>query len=98
GHRPQAQEPRLRSGSQMDPDGRRPRRVRGARAGRRPSQAAAAAALEGTPRQAVMQAEGPAGAPSKKPFGRGGPDGPPLGDARSTSLPTTDDEIQEKYL
>jgi len=41
-----------------------------------------------------MHAEGAAGAPSKKALAQGGPKGP----GRSGSLPTTDDEIQEKYL
>ena len=45
-------------------------------------------------RQAVMHAEGAAPGPSKKAQARG----PASGAERGAGLPTTDDEIQEKYL
>ena len=75
---------------------------RGIGAGPVPSRAAARPPLRGLaagaepprPRQAVMHAEGAAPGPSKKAQARGRSSGA----KRGAGLPTTDDEIQEKYL
>ena len=86
-HRPQAEEPDLRAGAEAAADRRRARRQAAQRRSRGPREGG----------QALMQggaAEGGRAVPSKKSerlgCDRGEPGGP--------SLPTTDDEIQEKYL
>ncbi len=70
------------------------RPVKGGRPRTRRSAASRRARSRRAARQAVMHAEGAAPGPSKKALARG----PATGAKRGAGLPTTDDEIQEKYL